>query len=104
MGINHASCIFSPLVQRGLTALHDASSEGHTNIALLLLSMGANVMAQTKDGWTCLMSAASNGHLQLARILMAAGCDIGAQTKVNDFYTATRTASGLNAIISRCKF
>ena len=68
--------------QRGLTPLHDACTEGHTKIALLLLAMGAYVMARTKDGWTCLMCACSNGHLQLAQIIIAAGCDVNSQTKV----------------------
>lgn len=69
-------------VQRGLTALHDACTEGHTHIALLLLAMGADVAAKTKDGWTCLMCACSNGHTQLAQLLYAAGCDFNLSTKV----------------------
>ena len=69
-------------MQRGLTALHDACTEGHKHIALLLLSMGADVAAKTKDGWTCLMCACSNGHTQLAQLLFAAGCDINISTKV----------------------
>lgn len=69
-------------MQRGLTALHDACAEGHKHIALLLLAMGADVAAKTKDGWTCLMCACSNGHTQLAQLLFAAGCDINISTKV----------------------
>ena len=72
--------------QRGLTSLHDVCVEGHTRIALLLLAMGAFLMARTKDGWTCLMCAASNGHLQLAQILIAAGCDINSSTKVLELF------------------
>ena len=71
------------LPQRGLTALHDASTEGHTRVALLLVSMGANVLARTKDGWTCLMCACSNGHVQLAQLLLAAGCEANAVTSVS---------------------
>lgn len=72
-------------MQRGLTALHDACTEGHKHIALLLLAMGADVAAKTKDGWTCLMCACSNGHTQLAQLLIAAGCnhDINISTKVS---------------------
>ena len=71
-------------MQRGLTALHDACTEGHKHIALLLLAMGADVAAKTKDGWTCLMCACSNGHTQLAQLLIAAVCDhdINISTKV----------------------
>ena len=72
-------------MQRGLTALHDACTEGHKHIALLLLAMGADVAAKTKDGWTCLMCACSNGHTQLAQLLIAAVCDhdINISTKVS---------------------
>ena len=69
-------------MQRGLTALHDACTEGHTHIALLLLAMGADATVMTKDGWTCLMCACSNGHIQLVQFLSAAGCDINVGTKV----------------------
>lgn len=69
-------------MQRGLTALHDACTEGHTHIALLLIAMGADVTLRTKDGWTCLMCACSNNQAQLARLLFAAGCDINTHTKV----------------------
>ena len=62
--------------------MHDASAEGHTRIALLLLAMGASIKTQTKDGWTCLMSACSNGHLQLAKIMVSVGCDVNIPTKV----------------------
>lgn len=62
--------------------MHEACSEGHTHIVLLLLAMGADVLAMTKDGWTSLMCACSNGHAQLAQLLLAAGCDINVFTKV----------------------
>ena len=85
--VNHNIIVTNPfqhsiILQRGLTALHDACTEGHTCLALLLLAVGANVSAMTKDGWTCLMCACSNGHAQLAQLLFAAGCDINISTKV----------------------
>ena len=85
MDITKIGCVtlvFSPQ-QRGLTALHDVCSEGHTQIALLLLAMGGYVQARTKDGWTCLMCTCSNGHLQLAQIAIAAGGDANASTRVS---------------------
>ncbi len=81
---------FPFLSQRGLTALHDACTEGHTRLALLLLSMGASVKTITKDGWSCLMCACSNGHLQLASILIAIGCEMNAATSVSFMFEIYR--------------
>ena len=75
-------CVCVLTFQRGLTALHDASMEGHGRIVLLLLALGADITSCTKDGWTCLMSACSNGHYQMASILISTGSSIDAQTKV----------------------
>ena len=80
--------------QRGLTSLHDVCVEGHTRIALLLLAIGAFLMARTKEGWTCLMCAASNGHLQLAQILIAAGCDINSSTKLLELFEHSKIIVG----------
>ena len=71
------------ITQRGNTALHDASTEGHIHISLLLLALGASIIARTRDGLTCLMCACAGGHLQLAKLLLAAGCDLHTCNKVS---------------------
>ena len=73
---------YNSFLQRGNTALHDASTEGHIHITLLLLALGASVIARTRDGLTCLMCACAAGHLQLAKLLLAAGCDLHTCNKV----------------------
>ena len=62
---------------------------------MLLISMGASITAQTKDGWTCLMNACSNGHRRIAQVVLAAGCDINTQTKVSQFCNIS--------VINKCK-
>ena len=40
-------------LQKGLTPLHDACLECHSDIVLLLLSFGAHIMARSKVSVTC---------------------------------------------------
>jgi ankyrin repeat protein len=72
--------------QRGNTALHEASAEGHVHTTLLLLALGASVIVRSREGLTCLMSACAGGHLQMAKLLIAAGCDIHTSNKVNAWW------------------
>ena len=44
-------------------ALHCASSEGHTDVALLLIENGANVGSLATDSSTALQKACKGGHL-----------------------------------------
>ena len=45
------------------TALHHAAMRGHTPAALRLVAGGADVLAQTFDGYTPMDWAARNGHV-----------------------------------------
>ncbi len=58
-----------------LTALHEASANGHTQIAMRLLELGARVDAETIDKATPLMCAAAWGQMDMARLLLGYGAD-----------------------------
>jgi ankyrin repeat protein len=58
-----------------LTALHEASANGHTQIAMRLIERGASVDAETIDKATPLMCAAAWGQLDMVRILLGYGAD-----------------------------
>lgn len=46
-----------------------ASWNGHGDLIRLLIDHGADVSAQTEDGWSALHLASRNGHAGLARML-----------------------------------
>uniref|UniRef100_A0A3B4XU79 Uncharacterized protein n=2 Tax=Seriola lalandi dorsalis TaxID=1841481 RepID=A0A3B4XU79_SERLL len=49
----------------------------------LLLSCGADVNAQDREGSTALMCASEHGHTHIARLLLETGrCDSGLRDKV----------------------
>jgi len=68
--------------------LHLAAANGHTEVAQLLISAGANKEAQTSDNswdwtykkYTPLHMAAQNGHTEVAQLLISAGANKEAQT------------------------
>jgi ankyrin repeat protein len=64
----------------GFTALHVAASEGHCNIATLLLDSGAAIDARGSNAlaWTALHLAASCGHAAVVTLLLARGADMEA--------------------------
>ncbi len=66
----------------GWTALHYAASEGHTDIAEVLLQAGCNPQIQNEDGWTALHYAAYKGHGSIAEAVLKAGCNADIQEKV----------------------
>lgn len=57
------------------SALHYAVFAGHSDIAKLLISRGADVNGKAPNGSTVLMMAAREGHEELAKDLLAAGAD-----------------------------
>ena len=59
----------------GRTALHHASSCGHTGCARELITRGADVNAATNNGITPLMLASWRGRIDAVRLLLIAGAD-----------------------------
>lgn len=69
------NCGWTPL-------LRCASVGGKRDVAYTLLSKGANINAQDKDGKTTLMIAIINGHLELVELLLKRNVDL---TVKNEF-------------------
>ena len=65
----------------GSTALHQASSNGHVDLAQFLVEHGVDAMAQDKEGATPLHRASQYGHVDLTRFLIEHGADVTAQDK-----------------------
>ena len=58
------------------TLLHEAASDGHKEIAELLISNGADVNAKAKRGDSPLHDAARNGHKEIVELLIAKGANV----------------------------
>ncbi|XP_078620263.1 uncharacterized protein LOC144887137 [Branchiostoma floridae x Branchiostoma japonicum] len=65
------------------TALHNASSNGHTGIVQALLTAGARVDPRAYMRYTPLHNAASNGQTRTVQALLTAGADINARDHRN---------------------
>ena len=61
------------------TPLHSATAGGHTEIAELLIDIGADVNANEDYGLTPLHLAAKYGHREVAELLIAKGADMNAK-------------------------
>jgi ankyrin repeat protein len=75
----------------GLTPLHRAAANGHTEIAKLLIAAGAEPDARNSFGWTPLHAAASNGRTETAKLLIDAGAELDAMD--NDGWTPLHAAA-----------
>jgi len=60
---------------RGLTYLHVAASQGHIDVAKLLIARGADVKARGFDGRTPLHDAALGSNEKMVRLLLENGAD-----------------------------
>ena len=60
----------------GTTPLHDASWNGHLEVARLLVELGADVSAAKQDGTTPLHDAVRNRHQQVAKLLAERGANL----------------------------
>jgi ankyrin repeat protein len=60
----------------GVTALIDASFEGHKQAVELLILEGADLNARDKMGDTALMNAALKGHIEIVNFLISKGADV----------------------------
>ncbi|EDO45485.1 predicted protein, partial [Nematostella vectensis] len=67
----------------GFTPLHIAVVYGHWEIVKLLLDEGADVEAQTKNGYQPLHLAAQYGHKIIIEILLQRGAPPDALTSVS---------------------
>lgn len=69
-----------------------AVSHGRVAMVKLLLSSGADVNAQDREGSTALMCASEHGHTHIVRLLLETGlCDLGLSDKVR---RSVQTANG----------
>ena len=59
-----------------LTPLMAAADRGHADIVELLVSHGANIETQSKNGLTPLMLAANRDRVQVVRLLISKGVDV----------------------------
>jgi ankyrin repeat protein len=77
-------------VQGGLTALHFAIRQGHTDAVSLLLDSGADVNQISGDGTSPLLAAIINGQFDLAMFLLDRGGDprLASENGVTPLYAA----------------
>jgi len=88
---------------RGNTALHIAAAGGQTELAAVLLRMGADVGARNKSGWTPLHAAALHGHTDAIELLIASGAEVDAREQGDNtplMFAATRHKAAVQALIA----
>ena len=68
-------------MERGLHPSLEAASAGDVEITKELITHGANVNEQSKEGWTALMLAAREGHAELLELLLKNEADPNLATK-----------------------
>ncbi len=56
-----------------------ASHNGHHEVVSILLSSGANIKAQNRNGWTSLMYASQSGRQEVVSILLSHGANVESQ-------------------------
>ena len=63
----------------GMTPLHYAADEGHTEVVELLIANGVEVNGKDEDGRIPLHFAANSGHKEVVELLIANGADVNAR-------------------------
>lgn len=63
-------------IESGLRPLHRSIQDGKTDIAEMLIELGADINAETEYGDTPLIWAAYNGDIELIKLLINKGADI----------------------------
>ena len=80
-----------------ITPLIAACSEGHSEVAKLLIDAKANINAKDKDQTNSLMAAAARGHTDIVELLLKAGAEVNDQNA--DGHTALMFAyNGKNQV------
>ncbi|KAL5516607.1 hypothetical protein EMCRGX_G001990 [Ephydatia muelleri] len=69
--------------EHGWSSLMLACRVGHAKVVKILVSAGAHVNDQKKDGTSSLMLACRYGHTEVVRILVSAGAHVNDQDKVS---------------------
>jgi ankyrin repeat protein len=64
------------------TPLHFAALFGHTKVAELLITKGADVNAKDEGGYTPLHQAAHGGRKEVVELLIAKGANVNAKNKI----------------------
>ena len=80
----------------GSKALHYATSNGHVDVAKLLIKNGADVNAVETCNRTSLHAAAGNGHIDVVKLLIQNGADINTVDRWKQsalFYASCRSKS-----------
>jgi hypothetical protein len=72
------------------TPLHLAASNGHMELAKLLLESGADMSVANSNGATPLYSASAKGHTEVVKLLLEKGADISVAN--NDGWTPLNAA------------
>jgi ankyrin repeat protein len=81
------------------TPLHAAVAGGHADVALLLISRGADVNAADAGGHTAMHIAAEGGHVTVVQALLERGADPHAVDKEDKTPLSRAAARNHNAVI-----
>lgn len=83
---------------KGQTALMWAITQGHNDVAKVLIDSGANVHASTTGGFLPLLFAAQQGNLGAVKLLLDAGANVNATAKDGSDALIITLDSGIRAL------
>ena len=83
----------------GMTALHNAALNGHTEIVKILVDAKADVDIQNIYGYTALSYAALNGHTEIVKILVDAKADVDIQNFLGNTALSHAALNGYTEIV-----
>ena len=84
---------------QGLTTLHHASRDGHTEMCQALILLGADMTSSASHGMTSLHYAALYGHSFIVSLLLAHGANTTAKTRMGSTPLHLASKSGNLAIV-----
>jgi len=85
----------------GVTAVHIAAQEGHSDALALLISQSAEVNGGCIQGKTPLLYAGENGHMSACRLLVEARADFKRRTKDEETLLHTASRYGEATLVSQ---